>query len=459
MRAVHGVLTAAVVGLLAAMPGTPANATGDGAPETTTTTSVLGWGRNSAGQVGDNTWTKRATPSLTCAVGATDCTTNPLTSVTAIKGGTTHTVALRADGSVLSWGANYDGQLGDGTTTNRYTPVPVCAVGATNCAADPLTGVTAIAAGGEHNLALLSDGTVVSWGRNYSGRLGDGTYTDRSTPVRVCAVGATECAADPLSGVVAIAAGTPHSLALLGDGTVVAWGDNWNSELGDGTSNGRNTPGPVCAVGATDCTADPLTGVTGVTSGSNHNLARLSTGSVVAWGYNGNGRLGDGTTTTRTTPVQVCAVGATDCNAAPITGVTSLATSPTGSHSFALTGSGQVLSWGFNGNGELGNGTTTDRSTPGAVCAVAAVDCATTPLGGVTSVVAGGQAGAALGAGGAVVTWGGNYDGQLGNGSAVTRATVPGPVCAPGATNCSASPLTDVTALGAGRWHFLAARG
>jgi alpha-tubulin suppressor-like RCC1 family protein len=441
------------------MPGAPANAAGDEAPKTTTSTSVVGWGRNTAGQVGDNTWTNRSTPSRTCAVAATDCATSPLTSVAAIKGGGVHTVALRADGSVLSWGANFDGQLGDGTTTSRYTPVPVCAVGATDCAATPLTGVTAIAAGWDHNLALLSDGTVVSWGRNYSGRLGDGTYTDRTTPVRVCAVGATDCAANPLNGVVAIAAGSLHSLALLGDGTVVAWGDNWNGQLGDGTSTGRHTPGPVCAVGTVDCAATPLTGVTAITSGSGYNLARLNTGAVVGWGFNGSGQLGDGTTTTRTTPVSVCAVGATDCTTAPLTGVTSLAASPSGAHSFALTANGQVLSWGFNGNGELGNGTTADRSTPGAVCAIAAVNCAATPLSGITSVVAGGQAGAALGAGGAVVTWGGNYDGQLGNSSTATKSTAPVRVCAPGATNCSANPLTNVTTLGAGRWHFLAARG
>jgi len=458
MRSRRRLSAAAVIALVVVTPGVAANASQEQAPAAAATSDVLGWGRNTAGQVGDNTWINRSTPVVTCAVGATDCATSPLTSVTAITGGGIHTVALRADGSVLSWGANYDGELGDGTTTSRYTPVPVCAVGATDCTATPLTGVTAIAAGAAHSLALLSDGTVVSWGRNYYGRLGDGTYTDRHTPVRVCAVSATDCTANPLTGVVAIAAGSLHSLALLDDGTVVAWGDNWNGQLGDGTSAGSAMPKPVCAAGAVDCTANPLTGVTAITAGASHNLVRRDTGDVVAWGFNGNGQLGNGTTTTRHTPVPVCAGAATDCATDPLTGVRSLAAAPNGAHVYALLDSGAVLSWGFNGNGELGNDTTTDRSTPGAVCAAGALDCATSPLGGVTAIAAGGQAGAAVGPGGTVVTWGGNYDGQLGDGTS-TKRLVPGPVCAPGATNCAANPLTGVTAVGAGRWHFVAVRG
>lgn len=450
MRLGHGGLAAVVGGLLAVVLAAPANAS-------PATAEVVGWGRNTAGQAGDNTWINRSTPVRTCAVGATDCNANPLASVSAVKGGKIHSLALRTDGSVLSWGDNFDGQLGDGTTTHRYRPVRVCAVGATDCTANPLTGVTAIAAGEDHNLALLADGTVVSWGNNYYGRLGDGTWDDRTTPVRVCAVGATDCNANPLSGVVAISAGELHSLALLSDGSVVAWGAGWFGALGYGGSASKTSPVRVCAVGATDCDASPLAGVTAIAAGGQYSLAVLGNGEMAGWGWNGSGQLGDGTTTERFAPVQVCASDATDCAANPLTGVTSVAAAAQGAHNFVLLGSGELLSWGFSGNGELGNGTNTSRSTPGAVCAVGATDCAANPLTGVTSIAAGGQTGGALVQGGTMLAWGGNGDGQLGDGTTVRRST-PGPVCAVGATDCAASPLSGVTTIGGGWYHFVAVR-
>ena len=122
----------------------------------------------------------------------------------AIAGGDSHSLALKSDGTVWAWGYNGCGQLGDGSTTNRLTPVQVSG----------LTGVVAIAGGGSHSLALKSDGTVWAWGCNDYGQLGDGTTTNRLTPVQVSG----------LTGVVAIAGGGAHSLALKSDGTVWAWG-------------------------------------------------------------------------------------------------------------------------------------------------------------------------------------------------------------------------------------------
>jgi alpha-tubulin suppressor-like RCC1 family protein len=146
-----------------------------------------------------------------------------LTGVVAVASGGDHSLALKSDGTVWAWGFNSSGQLGDGTTTDRLTPVQVSG----------LTDVVAIAGGGEHSLALRSDGTVWAWGFNFYGQLGDGTTTDRHTPVQTSS----------LTGVVAVAAsGQRHSLAVRSDGTAWSWGWNSSGQLGDGTTTDRHTP-------------------------------------------------------------------------------------------------------------------------------------------------------------------------------------------------------------------------
>ncbi len=133
-----------------------------------------------------------------------------------------HTCALVSDGTMKSWGYNSYGQLGDGSTTQRNTPVSVSGI----------STAVAITAGVFHTLALLSDGTVKAWGRNNYGQLGDGTTTSNGTPVSV----------SEISDAVAIAAGFEHTCALLSDGTVKAWGLNNYGQLGDGTTTDSSTP-------------------------------------------------------------------------------------------------------------------------------------------------------------------------------------------------------------------------
>ena len=238
----------------------------------------------------------------------------------AVANGLSNTVS----GTVLAWGDNVDGQLGNGTFTTSNTPVEVSG----------LTGVTAIAAGGafnHHSLALKSDGTVWAWGYNGGGELGNGTYTDNNTPVEV----------NGLSGVTAIAGGGFHGLALKSDGTVWAWGYNVSGQLGNGTNTTSNTPVQVSG----------LSGVAAIAGGDIHSLALKSDGTVWAWGYNLDGELGNGTYTDSNTPVEVSG----------LSGVTVIAGG--GFHSLALVGAtppqainsliGQVVSpsLGFS-NGE-----------------------------------------------------------------------------------------------------------
>jgi hypothetical protein len=171
------------------------------------------WGNNHYGQLGDGTLTTRLTPVAVSGLS---------NAVAIAAAGIYHTCAVLSDGTARCWGYNGDGQLGDGTTTWRPTPVAVSG----------LSNAVAIALGSLHTCALLSDGTARCWGINTTGQLGDGTTTERHTPVAVSG----------LSNAVAIAAEGPDTCALLGDGTARCWGYNYSGQLGDGTTMDRYTP-------------------------------------------------------------------------------------------------------------------------------------------------------------------------------------------------------------------------
>jgi alpha-tubulin suppressor-like RCC1 family protein len=196
--------------------------------------------------------------------------------VTAIAAGRGHSVALKDDGTVYTWGRNDYGQVGDGTTTNRFTPYQVTEIG----------DAVAIAAGKDFTLVLKRDSTVWGWGRNDDGQLGDGTTTNHSTPAQVMG-GQT--------GVIAIYAGQYHSFARKSDGTVWGWGYNKFGQLGDGTTTNQLTP--VQLTGLADMVA--------FAGGIGHTLALKNDGTVWSWGLNNYGQLGDGTTTDRPTLAQV----------------------------------------------------------------------------------------------------------------------------------------------------------
>jgi alpha-tubulin suppressor-like RCC1 family protein len=351
--------------------------------------SAWGWGSNAAGQLGDGTTTNRFTPVQASGP----------TGVTAIAAGNTHTIALESDGTVWAWGQNVYGQLGDGSTTNRSTPVLVSQLSG-------LTTVAAVAAGGNHSLALKSDGTVWAWGFNGLGQLGNGTTDSRSTPVLVSG----------LSGVTAIAAGRNHSLALKSDGTVWAWGDNAAGQLGDGTTVNRSTP------------VSGLTGATAIAARFDHSLALKSDSTMRAWGYNGFGQLGDGTTANRSTPVQVSG----------LTGVTTI--SAGFYHSLAVKNDSTIWVWGYNQYGQLGDGTQTSHTAPVRVSGIT----------GASAIAGGDYHTVALMSDGTVWTWGFNRYGQLGadpTGTNMVRLS-------PGQVN----GLSDVMAISANQEQSFAIR-
>jgi alpha-tubulin suppressor-like RCC1 family protein len=231
-------------------------------------TTVVNWGSNFHGQLGIGSTTPLSSPSALRPVGLYQ-------GVAQVSAGSFHTLALLDDGTVVAWGGNLKGELGNGSTTDSSVPVPVAGLG----------NVVAVSAGNHHSLALLADGTVRAWGGNLTGELGDGTSTDRLTPVPV----------PGLTGVVQVSAGTSFSLALKADGTVWAWGHNWAGQLGDGTTTNRHTPVPVSRLG----------NVVQISAGQSHSLALRSNGRASAWGSNANGQLGTGNHVDQPTPAQV----------------------------------------------------------------------------------------------------------------------------------------------------------
>jgi alpha-tubulin suppressor-like RCC1 family protein len=313
---------------------------------------VVAWGENTAGQLGDGTHTGPQTCVFVSHEGeagepcsATPVPVSGVSEAAAIAAGSNHNLALLRDGTVVAWGANNEGQLGDHNTKSSDVPVPVSG----------LSDVTAIAAAGNDSLALLGDGNVMAWGANGVGQLGDGSTESSDVPVPVSG----------LADATAISAGAEHSLALLGDGTAMAWGANNEGQLGDGSTESSDVPVPVS--GLSDATA--------ISAGWGDDLALLGDGNVMAWGSDGDGQLGTGGVGSfggrfeapafSDVPVQVCAVGVAPqslCRSGPyLSGVRAISTGP--DHDTAALETG-VVSWGRDCEAQLGVGVHTD----GLVC-------------------------------------------------------------------------------------------
>ena len=245
----------------------------------------------------------------------------------AVSAGDSHTCAVTTAGGLKCWGNNSSGRLGDGTTTNRLTPVDVSGL---------TSGVAAVSAGYEHTCALTTAGGLKCWGKNGgSGRLGDGTMINRLTPVDVSGL---------TSGVAAVYAGLTHTCALTAAGGLKCWGSNLHGQVGDGTTTNRLTPVDVSGL-----TSD----VAAVHTSNNHPCAVTTAGGLKCWGYNDFGQLGDGTAIRRLTPVDVSGLNS---------GVA--AVSAGYYHTCALTTVRGLKCWGENVRGQVGDGTTTNRATP-----------------------------------------------------------------------------------------------
>ena len=299
--------------------------------------AVWASGLNDGGQLGDGTTTERRNP-----VQVVDGSGDPIIGIKEISTGEFHSVFLKTDGTVLAVGKNSNGQLGDGTTANKSSPVQV-----TEASGNPLGNITQISAGRSYTLFLKEDETVSGTGLNNSGQLGDGTTTERRNPVSVL-----DSLGNAISGIIGISACSQHSTFLKSDGS--AWGVGFNAycQLGDGTTTDSTTP-----VRVLQSIGGGLTNVKDISAGTSHTLFLKLDGSVWAVGKNESGQLGDGTTTNRTSPVRVL-----DQSGNPLVGISSISAGQ--EHSIFLRTDGMVMGCGRNDKGQLGDNTDANRSLP-----------------------------------------------------------------------------------------------
>ena len=292
-----------------------------------------------------------------------------------ISGGMYHNLAIDSHGNLIAWGINNNGQLGDGTQTNRTIPTQI------------MDGTTfkEISAGGLFSLAIDSNGGLWASGSNGIGQLGDGTTVSKSTPVKITNTDGTTFTS--------ISAGIAHSLAIDSNGKMWAWGLNSDGQLGNGTTT--NSTKPIKIMSGTSFKA--------VAAGSNYSLAIDVNGNLYAWGANANGQLGNGSTTTLKSPTQI-ASGTTFKNVEASRGE---------KYSLALDTNGNLYTWGTNKYGQLGNGTFTDKNIPTQI-----------ELGKeYKEINAGYNTSFAISADGTLYAWGANGNGELTNGTQVLTAS------------------------------------
>jgi alpha-tubulin suppressor-like RCC1 family protein len=294
--------------------------------------------------------------------------------IRSISAGLFHTCAVTGDGLVQCWGNNFDGELGDGTTTDRTSAVAVLG----------LTGVVSVSAGGYHTCALTNSGGVKCWGYNGFGGLGDGTTVSKRVPVDVVGLS---------SGVAHITAGLYHSCATKTNAELWCWGNNGNGQLGDGTTTLRTTPAYIPSGGRL------------ISAGAFHTCGYAQGLGETCWGSNLNGKLGDGSTIQRLRAVN--SVGLKfPANGGVFAGV---------QHTCAFTSDGTARCWGANAEGQLGDGTTTPQLT--------ATDVSAGLTNSVTGLSVGNFHNCVVRTGGGVKCWGRNNEGQLGDGTGVTKTS------------------------------------
>ncbi len=329
---------------------------------------ALCWGANENGQLGDGAVESREVPAA--VVGDI--------SFAQISAGLAHTCGVTPAGDAYCWGADERGQLGDATTTSRSAPVRV----------NSNLNFRYVRTGSNHTCGLTTGGEVACWGANNMGQLGDGSSSLRTSPVRVTAD----------KRFVSVSTGWNHTCAIAADGELSCWGANAEGQLGDGTQQNRNAPRRV----NTDVR------FTSVSAGGGHTCAVSDGNAVLCWGRNAYGQLGTGNTASHATPTAVASTSRF------------VSVSVGGVHSCARTSGGQAWCWGRNTYGQLGDGSTADRASPTRV--VGNISFATISATGAHTCGTSGD--------GAVSCWGFNVQGQLGDGtrnhlSRPTRVALP----------------------------------
>lgn len=327
--------------------------------------TLWSWGRNNAGQLGNGTNNDRT--SMDQVLG--------IDNVISVSGTSSSSLALKSDGTLWSWGSNINGQLGDGTTENKSTPVQVMG----------LNNIVSISGGGSFYLALKSDGTVWSWGANDSGQLGIGTSGGyRSVPEQI----------PNLTDIVAISTGTRHAIALNADGKVWAWGHNLNGQLGIGNTENQSTPIELS-----------LGDIVSISAGSWHTMALNDKGGVFVWGSNSAYQMGPTSNNIGGNFPNPRGLGLV------LFDVVSIISG--GNHSFVIKSDQTLHAWGDNNVGQLGRGTVSEPSKH--ILKIV-------PLEDVVFATAGEASSFSLKSDGSLWAWGYNQYGQLGDGTTENKS-------------------------------------
>lgn len=425
--------------------------------------TLLSWGAGAEGQLGNAT-TTAAQPRAVEVLDPTLAT--PLTRVRSLGGGPGHGIVVRADGSTWAWGRNVWGQVGDVSQVQRSRPVQV----ADSTTPTYLSLTTRVDGGADHSVAVRADGTIWTWGNDRAGQLGLATAPAACTGGEPCSTYARAGQVAVGSGYVAVAAAHRTSYAVRADGTVWSWGDSRDGELGIGVEDGMtSTPQQVMVAAAT-----PLDGVIAIVGGAEHAHALRADGSVWSWGDGAYGQLGRGSTSDSNWAVQMQAssgvnladvvqVGTVD-RATLLLGVdgrvravgrnsfgtladntTSHRTYPVQSQldggapldrvvalggdggdvdvALAVRDDGTAWSWGENADGELGIGTSVGPDSCGNSCSRQAMQVlarAGVPFTGVLQASGGYETAHLMTATGAAYSWGSNETGQIGNATSST---------------------------------------
>ena len=328
------------------------------------------WVRNAAGQLGDSTAAPTSVPVSVFQPGLT---------FVKLTSGAVHNCALDSSGQAYCWGYNADGRLGDSTYVNPLIPVAVL----------PMGGVAfaSISGGNAHTCGLDAAGQGYCWGNNSYGQIGDSTLVGPATPIAV----------HQPAGVVfsSISAGASHTCALATTGQAYCWGYGGDGALGNNSALGSRIP--LAVQGGLSFTL--------VTTEYSHTCGLTSAGQAYCWGRNDSGQLGDSTLTNRSVPTAVHQPA----------GVTFASLATGSAYTCGLTSAGQAYCWGNNQYGSLGTGNTTAYRTPTAVAQPAGVTF--------TAVRTGAGHSCGLDTGGQTWCWGRNQYSQMGDGTTTTRTS------------------------------------
>jgi len=326
------------------------------------------WGRNTEGQLGDNTITSKSSPVQVVGFANT---------WSKIACGWYHTAAIKTDGTIWTWGNNDSGRLGDNSTVYRSSPVQTVAFG---------TNWSSVACGYRHTGAIKTDGTLWTWGQNSYGNLGDNTIIHRSSPVQTV-TGGTNWSS--------VACGYHYTIAIKTDGTLWTWGRNLFGALGDNTIIHRSSPVQVIGF---------ATNWSSVACGYKFTAATKTDGTLWLWGSNAYGNLGDNTIIHRSSPVQTIVFGSNWSKVA------------CGDFTAAIKKDGTLWTWGYNFHGQLGNNTAgANRSSPVQPLAYAfSTNWSNTSAGGTHT--------SAIKKDGTLWSWGSGTSGQLGNNTATSTS-------------------------------------